>query len=49
MLFRSKGVLQDESGISEAEAFTFIQRSAMSQRTRMRDAAEQIIAGNLRP
>lgn len=46
---RAKGVLQSECGMAETDAFTFIQRSAMSQRTRMRDIADQIIAGSLRP
>lgn len=46
---RAKGVLIDESGLTEADAFTFIQRTAMSQRCRMRDIADQILAGTLRP
>ncbi|MEY4373565.1 MAG: hypothetical protein RL219_2334 [Actinomycetota bacterium] len=46
---RSKGILIDECNMAEADAFAFVQRSAMSQRTRMRDIAEQIIAGTLRP
>ena len=46
---RAKGILKSECSMAESDAFTFIQRSAMSQRTRMRDIAEQIIAGNLRP
>jgi two-component system, response regulator PdtaR len=39
----------DEAGLKEGEAFTFIQRTAMSERTKMRDIAERIIAGTLRP
>ena len=46
---RAKGILIDECGMAEADAFAFVQRSAMSGRTRMRDVAEQIIAGTLRP
>jgi AmiR/NasT family two-component response regulator len=46
---RAKGVLIDECGYREHDAFTFIQRTAMSERTRMRDIAERIIAGSLRP
>lgn len=46
---RAKGILQNDCGLTEADSFTFIQRSAMSQRTRMRDIADQIIAGSLRP
>jgi AmiR/NasT family two-component response regulator len=46
---RAKGVLIDECSMREQEAFTFIQRTAMSERSRMRDVAERIIAGSLRP
>jgi response regulator NasT len=46
---RAKGVLMDEAGISESDAFTFIQRTAMSERTRMRDVADRILDGSLRP
>ena len=46
---RAKGVLIDECGLKESEAFTFIQRTAMSERSRMRDVAERILDGSLRP
>ena len=46
---RAKGVLIDEVGLSEAEAFGFVQKTAMSERTRMRDVADRIIDGSLRP
>jgi response regulator NasT len=46
---RAKGILMDELGYKEQEAFTFIQRTAMSERCRMRDVADRIIAGSLRP
>ena len=46
---RAKGVLIDEVGMSETDAFGFIQRTAMSERTRMRDVADRIIDGSLRP
>ncbi len=46
---RAKGILMDELGMSEADAFGFVQRTAMSERTRMRDVAERIIDGSLRP
>ncbi len=49
LIDRAKGLLIDEAGMKESEAFTFIQRTAMSERTRMRDVAERIIAGTLRP
>jgi len=46
---RAKGVLMDELSMSEHDAFAFIQRSAMSERTRMRDVADRILDGSLRP
>jgi response regulator NasT len=49
LIDRAKGLLMDERGMKESEAFTFIQRTAMSERTRMRDVAERIISGTLRP
>ena len=46
---RAKGILIDECSMSEGDAFSFIQRTAMSERTRMRDVADRIIDGDLRP
>lgn len=46
---RAKGVLMDELSISEADAFAFIQKTAMAERTRMRDVADRILDGSLRP
>jgi response regulator NasT len=46
---RAKGVLMDELAMSETDAFAFIQRTAMSERTRMRDVADRILDGSLRP
>jgi response regulator NasT len=46
---RAKGVLIDEAGMTEQDAFSFIQRTAMSERVRMRDVADRILAGTLRP
>jgi len=48
-LDRAKGVLMDECGLKEADAFSFIQKTAMTERTRMKDIAERIIKGDLRP
>jgi AmiR/NasT family two-component response regulator len=44
---RAKGMLMDNEGMSEAEAFTFIQRTAMQHRAKMRTVAQQIIDGTL--
>jgi response regulator NasT len=49
LIDRAKGLLMDECEMKESEAFTFIQRTAMSERTRMRDVAERILDGSLRP
>ena len=46
---RAKGLLIDEVGLSESDAFSFIQKTAMSERTRMRDVADRILDGSLRP
>jgi two-component system, response regulator PdtaR len=46
---RAKGILMDDHGMKEAEAFAFIQKKAMSERTRMKDVADRIISGDLTP
>jgi two-component system, response regulator PdtaR len=40
---RAKGRLIDEKGMSESDAFAFIQHSAMSRRTTMRAVAQEIL------
>ena len=46
---RAKGILMDERGMTEQDAFAFIQRTAMSERSKMRAVAERIVDGSLRP
>ena len=46
---RAKGRLIDEFGLKEQEAFSFIQRTAMKDRSRMRDVAEKILSVELQP
>lgn len=46
---RAKGVLMDAHQMSEADAFAFVQKRAMHDRTTMRDVAERVIAGELVP
>ena len=41
---RAKGRLMDEQGLTETDAFTFIQQTAMSRRTTMKAVAQEIIA-----
>lgn len=40
---KAKGLLQDKEGMSEADAFRFVQRQAMERRLTMRQVAEQVI------
>ncbi|MBT3248628.1 MAG: response regulator [Actinobacteria bacterium] len=44
VLDRAKGRLMDENGLSEAEAFGFIQKEAMSGRRSMLEVANEILA-----
>ena len=46
---RAKGLLMDRHGLSEQEAFSFIQKRAMSERTKMKTIAERVVAGDLTP
>ena len=46
---RAKGILMDTHGLTEADAFAFIQKSAMGDRTTMRAVADAILAGTLKP
>jgi AmiR/NasT family two-component response regulator len=46
---KAKGILMDEVGLREHEAFTWIQRSAMRDRVQMREIARRIIDDGLRP
>jgi len=45
----AKAVLMERDAMTEPDAFTFIQRSAMQTRSRMRDVARRIVDGELRP
>lgn len=46
---RAKGILMDDHSMREAEAFSFIQKTAMSQRAQMKAIAQRIIDGDLTP
>ena len=46
---RAKGQLMDKHGLSEGDAFSFIQKKAMAERMTMKAISEQIIAGTLAP
>jgi response regulator NasT len=40
---RAKGLLMTKQGLSESEAFRWIQRTAMDRRTTMRAVAQAVI------
>jgi response regulator NasT len=46
---QAKQLLMDGHDLPEAEAFGFIQRTAMQTRARMRDVAQQVVDGALSP
>ncbi len=46
---RAKGLLMDNHGMKEADAFSFIQRTAMRLRLTMKEVARQVIEGTLTP
>jgi response regulator NasT len=46
---RAKAVLMTDHGMSEPEAFRWIQRGSMDRRTTMRAVAEAVLAGTERP
>jgi response regulator NasT len=45
----AKAALMDRNDLPENEAFAFIQQTAMQNRARMRDVAQQIVDGTLSP
>ncbi len=45
----AKQILMDRDAMDEADAFGFIQRTAMQTRARMRDVAQKVIDGTLTP
>jgi len=46
---RAKGMLMDNHGLTEQEAFRFLQQTAMSSRSTMKLVAQQVIDGELTP
>ena len=46
---RAKGRLMDDHGLSESEAFSWIQKRAMQDRKTMRSVASDIVSGELAP
>lgn len=46
---RAKGRLMDQHGMTEQDAFRFLQKTAMATRSSMRDVADKVIDGDLTP
>jgi response regulator NasT len=46
---RAKGVLQAEHGLTEPEAFRWIQRASMDHRRSMRSVAQDVLDGTAAP
>jgi AmiR/NasT family two-component response regulator len=49
LIERAKGALMTQHGLSEPEAFRWIQRAAMDNRTSMRAVAELVLSGDATP
>ncbi|KJE75921.1 ANTAR domain-containing response regulator [Ferrimicrobium acidiphilum] len=49
ILDRAKARLMDEYQLSESDAFRFLQKTAMDTRGKVKDVAERVIDGNLKP
>lgn len=49
LIDRAKGRLIDDFGMKEQDAFSFIQRTAMKERSKMREVAERILSGEVKP
>jgi two-component system, response regulator PdtaR len=47
LLDRAKGILQSQHGLSEPDAFRWIQKTSMDRRLTMRAVAEAVIAGGM--
>ena len=46
---RAKGLLMDRHRMTEAEAFNYLQQTAMRERSKMRAIAERVLDGSLTP
>jgi two-component system, response regulator PdtaR len=46
LIERAKGLLMSKHAMSEPEAFRWIQRAAMDNRTSMRSVAELVLSGD---
>ena len=46
---RAKGILMDKHGMTEADSFSFIQKTAMNERRTMRSVADDVVSGQVAP
>ena len=46
---RAKGSLMDNSGLSEQEAWRFLQTEAMNRRSKVHEVAALVISGEIKP
>ena len=46
---RAKGLLMDTQGLTESDAFSFIQKTAMSERTTMKEISRRVIEEGFHP
>jgi response regulator NasT len=46
---RAKGILLDKYAMKENDAFTYIQKLAMTERVKMGEIAQRIISGEIHP
>jgi response regulator NasT len=46
---RAKGILRDQHGFSEDDAFTFLRQQAMNRRTKVEVVAQMVVDGSLAP
>ena len=46
---RAKGILMDRHGLTEADAFRFIQKTAMDTRATLKSVAQGVVDGELKP
>ena len=46
---RAKGILMDKHGMTEADSFGFIQKTAMNERRTMKSVAEDVVSGQITP
>ena len=49
LIDRAKGRLMDAHGLREQDAFSFLQRRAMHERTTMKEIAQRVLDGSLTP